>query len=89
MHVELYTKSDCVYCTMTKDLLNKKKISFTENKLDEDFAREYLLERYPSARAYPIVVVDGYMIGGYDQLNTMILLEEQLIDNRKLLNEGM
>lgn len=89
MHVELYTKSDCIYCTMTKDLLNKKKISFTENKLDEDFTREYLLERYPSVRTYPAIVIDGFMVGGYEQLNTMLIMEEQLIQHKKLLNEGM
>jgi glutaredoxin len=53
-------------------------------KLDEDFTREHLLEMFPDARTFPVILLDGMYIGGYDQLQTLL---ESKIDNRKLLNE--
>lgn len=62
------------------------KIDYIENKLDVDFTSEMLKEKYPAALTYPVIVIDNFFIGGYNELN--ILLEEQSQDNRKLLNEG-
>jgi glutaredoxin len=53
--------------------------------LDKDFTREQLLEMYPTARSFPVVVVDGFYIGGYTQLEQK--LNEEFKDQRKLLNE--
>lgn len=62
-----------------------KNIPFTELKLNEDFSRQNLLELYPSAKTFPVVVVNGFNIGGYTQLQTM--LSEQVESTTKLLNE--
>lgn len=85
MNVTLYTKQDCFYCSQAKVLLASKNISFTELKLNDDFTRENLLEMYPSAQTFPVVVVDGFNIGGFTQLQTMI--NEQTTTTAKLLNE--
>jgi glutaredoxin len=66
-------------------LLASKNIPFTELKLNEDFSRQNLLELYPSAKTFPVVVVNGFNIGGYTQLQTM--LSEQVESTTKLLNE--
>jgi glutaredoxin len=86
MNVILYTKDNCSYCTNAKLLLNSKGLSYTELKLGEDFARETLLEMFPDARTFPIIVVDGFNIGGYQQLKEH--LDTQPKDNRKMLIEG-
>jgi len=49
-------------------LLRQRGKDFIEYKLDEDFTREILLDKFPEAKTYPIIVVDGFNIGGYDQL---------------------
>ena len=85
MKVTLYTKHDCFYCSQAKVLLASKNIQFTELRLNEDFSRENLLEMFPSAVTFPVVVVDGFNIGGYTQLKYMI--EEQTTPTAKLLNE--
>lgn len=84
-NVELYTKQDCPYCTKAKVLLRNMDIPFSEQKLDQDFTREILLEKFPLAKTFPVIVVDGFHIGGYSQLVEKI----NTVDNRKLLNEGM
>jgi glutaredoxin len=83
--VEIWTKENCSYCTRAKQLLSQRSIPYTELKLNEDFTREILLERYPGAKTFPVIVVDGFYIGGYTQLEEMV---NEPADNRKLLNEG-
>lgn len=85
MHVELYTKPNCTYCSMTKAILQTNGISFKESMLDRDFTREWIKETYPTAITYPIIVVDGYYIGGYTQFKAII--EEKTSDTKKLLTE--
>ena len=85
MNVILYTKDACSYCTNAKLLLTSKGISFKEMKLGEDFTRETLKEMFPNARTYPVVVVDGFNIGGYDQLKEQ--LNNQLKESKKFLTE--
>lgn len=86
MNVVIYTKDACPYCTNAKTLLTTKGVPYTEMKLNEDFTREYLLENFPSAKTFPVIVVDGFNIGGYDQLRQM--LNESLNTTQKLLNEA-
>lgn len=83
--VEIWTKDNCGYCTRAKQFLSNKNIPYTELKLNEDFTREILLEKFPTAKTFPVIVVDGFYIGGFTQLEEMV--NEQR-DGRKLLNEG-
>ena len=50
-----------------------------------NFTREQLLETYPNAKSYPVIVIDGFHIGGYTQLANK--LNEEYSDSRQLLNE--
>lgn len=85
MHITIYTKSNCNYCTRAKSFLNMKHMAYEELVLDQDFTRENLLDTFPNVTSFPVIVVDGMNIGGFDQLKLM--LEEQQSDPRKLLNE--
>lgn len=85
MNVILYTKDACSYCTNAKLLLTSKGISFTEMKLGEDFTRETLLEMFPEARTFPVIVIDGFNIGGYVQLKEK--LDNELKESKKFLTE--
>lgn len=72
MIVEVYGKDGCGYCTAAVQLLQSKNIRFTEQKLGIHFTREMLLERFPHARTFPVIVVDGMHIGGYNELDEEI-----------------
>ena len=85
MNVNLYTKDNCSFCVNAKALLNAKGIQFTEQKLGEDFTREFILDTFPGAKTFPIIIVDGMRIGGYTELKEMLTTQPN--DNRKLLNE--
>ena len=59
--------------------------NFIEYKLDEDFTREILLSKFPEAKTFPVIVIDGFNIGGFQQLQQQI--NEETSDNRKILLE--
>lgn len=85
MQVTVYSKPDCPYCVNSKSLLQSKNIPYNELKLNEDFTKEFLLELFPNARTFPVIVIDGFHIGGYTQL--VQKLNEETVDNRKFLSE--
>ena len=85
MAIEIYSKNNCSYCEQAKSLLRSKGKDFIEYKLDEDFTREILLSKFPEAKTFPIIVIDGFNIGGYNQLQQQI--NEEASDNRKILLE--
>ena len=86
MAIEVYSKTNCSSCDKAKQLLRTHGKDYMEYKLDEDFTREILLSKFPEAKTFPVIVVDGMNIGGYDQLFSYIT--EEKLDNRKLLNES-
>lgn len=86
MAIEIYSKNNCVFCEQAKQLLKTHGKNFTEYKLDEDFTREILLSKFPEAKTFPVVVIDGFNIGGFQQLQQQI--NEETSDSRKVLLEG-
>jgi len=87
MHVTVYSKPDCPSCTNAKMLLASRGISYNEMKLNEDFTRENLVELFPEARTFPVIVVDGFNIGGFEQLRSRID-EDFKPSSQKFLSEG-
>jgi glutaredoxin len=66
-------------------LLTNRGMSYNEMKLNEDFTKENLLELYPNVMTFPVIVIDGFNIGGFTELNKV--LSESVKDNRKILTE--
>ena len=85
MKIQLYTKDNCHYCDSAKNLLKRNNISYEEFKLGINFMREHLLEQYPTARTFPVVVVDGWFLGGAMELTEHLA---KLNEPRQLLTEG-
>lgn len=68
MQIEVYSKENCPFCVKAKYLLDAKGLAYTEKKVGVDVTREELLEIAPAARTVPQIVIEGEVIGGYDQL---------------------
>lgn len=84
MIIEVYSKDPCGYCTAAIDLLRRKGLDFTEYKLGIHFTRENIKEKYPFASSFPVIVVDGMHIGGYNELTEEL---KRLDNSQILLNE--
>lgn len=81
MHIVVYSKENCPACVQVKHFLESKKANYIEKKLNEDFTVEQLLETYNDARAFPVVVIDGFKI---ENSKLASLFEET---NQKFLTE--
>lgn len=85
--LKIYSKSNCANCIAAKQFLNQRGVAYEELMLDIDFTREQLVEQFPLARQYPIVVLDGLNIGGFSELiQKFPLIENQIRNERSLLN---
>jgi glutaredoxin 3 len=72
MKVEIYSKPQCPYCDMAKNLAEREGYELTYKMLDEDFDRETLMETFPGARTFPQIIVDGNKIGGYQEFKQLV-----------------
>lgn len=66
--VLIYTSEICPYCTVAKQLLKDKGLSYTEIRVDlDEKAREIMIER-SGRRTVPQIFIDDEHIGGCDDL---------------------
>jgi glutaredoxin 3 len=67
-NILIYTTNTCPYCTMAKKLLQDKKLSYTEIRVDlDDEEREKMIAR-SGRRSVPQIFIGDAHIGGYDDL---------------------
>lgn len=67
--IVIYSKEQCPYCDMAKNWFKSKNLTYTEHKIGTNgFTRENLLEAVPTARTVPQIIIDGKLIGGWDDL---------------------
>tara|TARA_B100001094_G_scaffold153419_1_gene148447 strand:+ start:4867 stop:5115 length:249 start_codon:yes stop_codon:yes gene_type:complete len=76
MNIEIYGKDNCPYCDMavniSQQFIQESEHKYEYFKLDRDFTREELFEKFPGARTFPQVMIDGHSIGGYTELKEHI-----------------
>ena len=77
MKIEIYSKPNCPYCDkavhVAQQLVQEtSENSYTKFMLGEDYTREELFEKFPTARTFPQITVDGEAIGGYDNFVTVL-----------------
>ena len=65
--VTVYTTDPCSFCTRVKQLLDARKVEYTEINLARDAAgRTELVER-TGMMSFPQVLVDGELLGGFQE----------------------
>lgn len=72
--VIVWSKPQCSYCVQAKNLLKAKGIQYEERIIGEGWLKEQLLEAVPNARSVPQVFIAGNLIGGYNELKTVLSL---------------
>lgn len=67
--VTIFTRSDCPYCHMAKDLLREKSVAFEEIDVGREPARRSeMISRSGGRATVPQVFIDGRHVGGCDDL---------------------
>lgn len=79
MHIQIYSKGNCSFCTAAQRLAanvvreaSQQNHSYDKYMLDTDFTREQLLEKFPNAKTFPQITIDGIGIGGYTEFEKYI-----------------
>ena len=69
MRATVWSKDQCGNCVMAKNLLRNEGVEYEERNISQGlWTREQLLAAVPHARTLPQVILDGNLIGGYEQL---------------------
>lgn len=69
MNVIVWSKDDCGYCVMAKNLLKQKGYEYEERNISGgSWSKDDLLKEVPSARTLPQILIDGVLVGGYTEL---------------------
>lgn len=66
--ISIIGKTNCVWCTAAKTLLDQKQIPYNYLNAGEHISINEVMEMYPGVKTVPIISVDGKYIGGYDEL---------------------
>jgi|TARA_B110000116_G_scaffold238487_1_gene225350 glutaredoxin 3 len=66
MNVEIYSKTNCIFCDKAKMRLQKH--NPTIRMLDEDYSREDFFKKFPNARTFPQIIINEEHVGGYAEL---------------------
>ena len=71
--IEIWSKPNCPFCDKAENLCIQKELEFKKYMLDVDYSREDLFKKFPSARTFPQITIDGNLIGGYTEFAAKIL----------------
>ena len=67
--VVVYSKDNCPFCVKAKGLLDKLEVDYTTKNVGQDITLEELYkELKKQVRSVPQIVINGELIGGYNQL---------------------
>lgn len=66
--VTLYTTGWCGFCSRAKHLLDRRGIAYHEVSLDDDPAFRARIFDLGGRWTVPLVLIDGRVVGGYDEL---------------------
>jgi len=70
--IEIYTSTNCPFCTKAKSLLNKKKVKFSEIDVSNNEAlREEMSVMANGARSVPQIFADNIHIGDCDKVHKL------------------
>jgi glutaredoxin 3 len=69
MEAIVWSKDPCPFCDRAKNLLKLKGIEFEERNITTgDWTKEQLMESVPGARTVPQILINGQLIGGFNEL---------------------
>ncbi len=72
MKAIVWSKQNCQYCDMAKNLLKGHNIEFEEKKIGVDYTPDDLRNILPSARTVPQIFLDDIHVGGFNELKAKL-----------------
>ena len=66
MKIEIYSKTNCVFCEKAKIKLQMYNTKI--KMLDEDYTKEEFFKKFPNAKTFPQIIINNKLVGGYNEL---------------------
>ena len=73
--IEIWSKPQCPFCDKAENLCIQKNFEFKKFMLDEDYSREEFMIKFPTARTFPQILIDGRLVGGYTEFAAEVGIE--------------
>jgi glutaredoxin 3 len=70
-NILIYSTPICPYCTLAKNLLKRKGLTFTEIDVSAPQDRIALVEKAEGRKTVPQIFINDFHIGGYDDLASL------------------
>ena len=70
MKATVWTRDDCVYCSLAKNELRNRQYQVDERNINKIWSKEDLLKVVPDAKTVPQIFIRNKYIGGYSELMT-------------------
>ena len=68
---EIYSTQWCVFCNHAKSLLTKNNLEYIEHDIElDDKAMEFIVGN--GFKTIPVIYKDGILVGGFDDLKTLV-----------------
>lgn len=67
----IWSKPNCHYCVLAKKLLENRGIDYDEIVVTDDTIVEFV-ETFPKVKTVPQIILDGEVVGGYNDLITKL-----------------
>ena len=78
MEVIIYSKNNCPNCLKAKNILSKYKPKILI--LEKDISREDFFKKFPAVRKVPQIVINNQHIGGYEEVEKWLALNQLIAD---------
>lgn len=72
--ITIYGKDNCKFCDAAIQICKMKSMSYTYLKLDEDYTKQELVEKFPSAKTFPQITMNGDHVGGFQELKKQLMI---------------
>jgi glutaredoxin len=82
MDILVYTTSGCTYCSQVKQLFQRANLEYKEVLVNTPELKTEMVSKYPQAKTYPHVIIDGESVGGLVD-TAKLFLEKGLVKSTK------
>ena len=70
MNVEIYSKTNCIFCERAKIKLQSHNPKI--HMLDQDYTKEDFFKKFPNAKTFPQILINNEHVGGYSDLRSWL-----------------
>lgn len=82
MKIQIFTIPGCNYCNHVKELMKRANLEYSSYVVGQDITKETMIKKYPLAKGYPYVIIDGEVIGGLHQ-TAKFLIDKGVVSSKK------